>query len=49
MNDENAALGRRIVEILGLGAARELLDVLTRREEDRAALIVRLSQRDDAA
>ena len=49
MYEENAAIGRRIVEILGSGAARELLDVLARREEDRAALIGRLVQRDDAA
>jgi hypothetical protein len=43
------ALGQHIVEILGSGAARELLDVLTRSEEDRAALIGQLSQRDDAS
>ena len=49
MSEENAPLGRRVVEILGLGAARELFDVLTRSEEDRAALIGRLVQRDDAA
>jgi hypothetical protein len=48
MSDSNADLGRRIVEILGPGAAQELLDVLTRTEEDRAALIGRLSQREDA-
>ena len=48
LNDESAALGRRVVGILGEGAARELLDVMTRSEEDRAAIIGRLSQRDDA-
>ena len=36
------------MEIFGPGGARELLDVLTRSEEDRAALIGRASQRDDA-
>ena len=44
---DNAALGRRVVEIFGPGAARQLLDVLTRIEEDRAALIGRLSLRED--
>ena len=39
----------RIVAAVGEGGARELLDVLTRPEADRAALIGRLSQRDDAA
>ena len=48
MSEENATLGDRMIEILGPAAARQLLDVLTRREEDRAALIGRLSQRDDA-
>ena len=49
MSEENAPLGRRVGESLGLGAARELFDVQTRSEEDRAALIGRLVQRDDAA
>ena len=49
MSEENAAIGRRVVEVLGPGTARELLDVLTRGEEDRAALVGRLSQRDDAS
>jgi hypothetical protein len=49
MGNENAAISGRVVDILGPGAARELLDVLTRSEEDRAALIGRLSERDDAA
>ena len=38
---------RRSVAILGPGGARELLDVLTRPEADRAALIGRLNQRAD--
>jgi hypothetical protein len=42
-------LGSRIVGVLGEGGARELLDALTRPEADRAALIGRLSIRDDAA
>jgi hypothetical protein len=40
-------LGSRIVTALGEPAARELLDVLTRPDADRAALIGRLHQRDD--
>ena len=48
-HDANEALGRRVVTMLGEPAARQLLDVLTRSEEDRAALIGRLSQRDDAS
>jgi hypothetical protein len=48
MSDENAAIGRRVVEILGPGAARELLEAITRSEEDCVALIGRLSQREDA-
>jgi hypothetical protein len=47
MSDENAALGQRAIQILGPGAARELLDVLTRPDADRAALIGRLSLRAD--
>ena len=46
--DDHGDLGERFVAILGEPAARQLLDVLTRSEEDRAALIGRLSQRDDA-
>ncbi len=46
---DHAAVGARIVEALGEGGARELLDVLTRSEADRAALIGRLHVRDDGA
>ncbi len=42
-------VGIRVVNALGPAAARELLDVLMRPEDDRAALIGRLSQRDDAS
>jgi hypothetical protein len=42
-------LGTRIVAALGEPAARELLDVLTRSEPERAALIGRLHVREDAA
>lgn len=42
-------LGPRIVDALGEPAAHELLDVLTRSDADRAALIGRLHQREDAA
>ena len=42
-------LGSRIVATLGEPAARKLLDVLTRSEADRAALIGRLSQRENGA
>lgn len=38
----------RIVAAVGEAGAAELLDVLTRPEADRAALIGRLHQRDDA-
>jgi hypothetical protein len=41
-------LGARVVAALGEAGARELLDVLTRSEADRAALIGRLSLRADA-
>jgi hypothetical protein len=41
-------VGERVVSALGEPAARELLDVLTRSEADRAALIGGLAQRDDA-
>jgi hypothetical protein len=40
--------GKRVVGILGEGASSDLLDVITRSEDDRAALIGRLSQRQDA-
>jgi hypothetical protein len=39
--------GRRIVGAVGESGARELLDILTRSEEDRAALIGRLHVRAD--
>jgi hypothetical protein len=42
-------LGERIVAALGEPAAREFLGVLERSDVDRAALIGRLSLRDDAA
>lgn len=48
MSEENAALGDRIVEILGPGAAGDMLDAITRSDEDRARLIGRLSTREDA-
>jgi hypothetical protein len=46
--DALANLGERIVGILGEGASRDLLDAITRSEEDRAALIGRMYVRDDA-
>ena len=49
MPDLLADLGTRILATLGEPAARELLDVLTRSETDRATLIGRLSLREDAA
>ncbi len=42
-------LGPRIVSAVGEPAARELLDVLTRSDADRAALIGRLHIREGAA
>jgi hypothetical protein len=45
---ESDDIGSRIVAALGEPAARELLDVLTRSDVDRAALIGRLHQRQDA-
>jgi hypothetical protein len=42
-------IGDRIVSAVGEAGARELLVALTRPEADRAALIGRLAQRDDAA
>jgi len=41
-------LGRRIVGVLGIPGARELLDVLTRSPENKASLIGRLYSRADA-
>ena len=41
-------IGARIVAAAGEAGARELLDVLTRPDADRAALIGRLHQRADA-
>jgi hypothetical protein len=49
VTDADLDLGARIVDVLGEGGARELLDVLRRSEEDRAALIGRLHLREDAA
>jgi hypothetical protein len=46
--DDLTELGQRIVGILGEGASRDLLDAITRSEEDRAELIGRLYVRDDA-
>ena len=47
MNDDLSDLGQRIVDILGPGASRELLDAITKSEEDRAAPIGRLWVRED--
>jgi hypothetical protein len=41
-------VGSRVVAALGEPAARELLEVLERSDDDRAALIGRLHARDDA-
>jgi hypothetical protein len=41
-------IGRRIIAAVGVAGARELLDVLTRSEADRAAPIGRLFRRADA-
>ena len=41
-------IGERVVGALGLGAARELLDELSRSHAERAALIGRLWARPDA-
>jgi hypothetical protein len=52
VDDPSAAslenVGTRIVAVLGEPAARELLDVLTRCDADRASLIGRLYGRPDA-
>jgi hypothetical protein len=47
--NESDYLGSRIMSALGEPAARELLDVLTRSDADRAALIGQLHARADAA
>ena len=41
-------IGEQIIAAVGRGGATELLDAITRSEADRAALIGRLSSRDDA-
>ena len=41
-------IGEEIIEAVGRGGAAELLDAITRPEADRAALIGRLTLRDDA-
>ena len=46
--DELSELGRWIIATIGEPAARGLLDVLTRPEPERAALIGRLSQYEGA-
>jgi hypothetical protein len=46
---EHDEIGGRIVAAVGETGARELLDAITRPEADRAALIGRLVQRNDAA
>ena len=45
---EHANIGPRIVAAIGEAGARELLDVLTRPDDERAAMIGRLHQRDNA-
>ena len=45
MNDD---IGSRVVAALGEPAAREFLEALERPDADRAALIGRLHERDDA-
>jgi hypothetical protein len=42
-------IGEQIIEAVGRGGAAELLDAITRPEADRAALIGRLTLRDDVA
>jgi len=46
---EQDRYAQRLVELLGLGACRELLDILQRRSNERASLIGRLHQREDAS
>jgi hypothetical protein len=43
---DDAGLGRRLLDILGEPAARELLGVLGRSDEDRAELVRRLRGRE---
>ena len=43
------SLGDSIVAVLGRPASAELLEVLTRSEDERASVIGRLAARDDAA
>lgn len=45
---EHTNIGPRIVAAIGEAGARELLDVLTRPDDERAAMIGRLHQRDNA-
>lgn len=47
MNSLNR-IGEELIRAVGRGGAAELLDAITRAEADRAALIGRLSSRDDA-
>jgi hypothetical protein len=47
--DAHDELASRVVRLIGARAARELLDVLNRSEEERAALIGRLTLRADGA
>ena len=42
-------VGRRIVEVIGPGAAQELLDVLRRPEKERAAVIGRFFTHENAS
>jgi hypothetical protein len=41
-------LGNQVIDALGVPAARELLDAITRGDADRAALIGRLHSRADS-
>ena len=45
--DRLEQIGDQIIEAVGRGGAAELLDAITRSDADRAALIGRLSVRDD--
>ena len=47
MKPSTADLGERILSILAPGASRDLLDALTRSDEDRTTLIARLHLRAD--
>ena len=46
---DHEEIASRVVAAVGEAGARELLDALTQPEADRAALIGRLHQREDAA